>query len=361
MWFAGLLLLFPCANAIACAPGYTCFQESSTRVWVVKTDGNVNGPNCESECETALCPSGSFHPCDPSRTIVSGTAFNAIATGLGFSCKPGGCWGSTSGLQQMWVSISGTVRSCYFPSNLTGTYDCNANPGNANCFGERYALVCPCAPSPLDQACRWQSPPMNTAVAKWAPSGPTCLERINYWRQRACAEGWPECPPCGLPPMVECVACHECANSQADYDSVHGAHSSFTRCGDMSQGEGGGTNCAGVIDSFVAERQVFNDSNGQVVCRGHCGPIVEAGCQTFFWGRTVGGFHTLNWGTCNPAACSGYCNTPSKTQIGGVCRTDNWSYNPSNPPTQVACGNCVSLSFRSSMISALIFALMIKL
>ena len=39
--------------------------------------------------------------------------------------------------------------------------------------------------------------------------------------------------------MTECVACHECANSESDYDSEFGAHSSFTRCGERSQGQGG--------------------------------------------------------------------------------------------------------------------------
>jgi len=320
-------------HAIVCAPGYTCYAETSTRVWVVKTDGNTNGPNCAAECAVALCPSGTFHICDPSRAVLSGASFNAIATALGFSCRTGGCWASSTGSQQMWIGITNaTTKTCYFPGNLAGTYDCSLDPGNANCYNERYSLVCPCTPATLEQSCPWQSPPENTVLATWPLSnGTSCLERINYWRKRACAEGWPECPPCGLPPMVECIGCHECTNSQADYDSTHGSHASFMRCGDLSQGEGGGANCANVIDSFVAERQVFPDSNGQVVCRGHCGPIVEAGCTTFSWGRTTGGFYTLDWGTCNQPACDGYCNDPTKTQTGGVCRDDNWSYVPTSP------------------------------
>ena len=104
-----------------------------------------------------------------------------------------------------------------------------------------------------------------------------------YWRRRACDEGWYECPPSGLPPMTECVCCHECTNSQAQYDGIYGAHKSFKRCGDRTQGSGGGPNCATVIDAFVSERKA--DENGIMKCEGHCGPILRHGCQTFHWGR----------------------------------------------------------------------------
>lgn len=337
--FLCTLVLVALGNAIVCSPGYTCFEETPSRVWVIKDDGNINGPSCASVCSAALCPSGTYHSCDAQRPVLEGVSFTAVAAGLGFTCQPGDCF-SNSMSQMMWASISTTSpRTCYFPANTSGTYDCNAHPGNANCWGERYSMVCPCAPSALDQSCPAQMP-SKTAMAQWSPPnspGTTCLERINYWRQRACAEGWPECPPCGLPPMTECTSCHECANSQADYDEIHGAHSSFMRCGDSNQGEGGGLTCAAVIDGFVAERQVFPDSNGQVVCRGHCGPILQPGCQSFFWGRSIKGFHTLNWGTCNVQACGAYCNDPTKTQLGGACRTDQWSFNSSfiAPPTPV--------------------------
>jgi len=353
--FIALVLLFQPLHAAVCAPGYTCYEETPTRVWVVKTGGNLNGPNCATECANALCPSGTFYICDASRTVVSGVAFNSVATGLGLSCTTGGCWGSSTGAQMMWVSTgNGTSKTCYFPGNVSGTYDCSLSPGNSNCFGERYSLVCPCTPSTLEKACPWQSPPANTALASWplSSSSTSCLDRINYWRQKACADGWPECPPCGLPPMVECVACHDCANSQADYDSANSAHASFTRCGDLSQGEGGGTNCANLIDSFVAERQVYNDSNGQVVCRGHCAPIVDSGCQTFFWGVTVNGFYTIDWGTCNPTACNAYCNDPTKTQAGGVCRTDNWSYIAPAPSPMPNSENSGSRAFLSMWLLA---------
>lgn len=250
--------------------------------------------------------------------------FEAIATGLGFTCTRGGCWDSEAPGEGMIMAAKDGVgeKTCYFPTEPT--FSCSNNPGNANCYGERYSLVCPCVPRPVDEemSCPWSSPPHHTRMATWPTNsnGTSCLDRINYWRKRACEESWPECPPCGLPPMVECVGCHECANSQAQFDSENGAHKSFTRCGDMVQGEGGGPNCAAVIDGFVAERQIFPDSNGQVVCRGHCGPILKAGCQTFFWGKAQdSGFHTLNWRTCNTDKCDAYCDNPSSN---GCFRVD---------------------------------------
>jgi hypothetical protein len=107
--------------------------------------------------------------------------------------------------------------------------------------------------------------------------------------------------------MVECTACHECANSEAEYDADNGAHASFGRCGENVQGEGGGATCADVIDSFVSERAP--DEDGVMRCQGHCGPIVAEGCQTFFWGKDRdSGFHTLNWRSCNVEQCQSYCD-----------------------------------------------------
>jgi hypothetical protein len=107
--------------------------------------------------------------------------------------------------------------------------------------------------------------------------------------------------------MVECTACHECANSEAAWDADHGAHDSFQRCGEMVQGEGSGETCADVIDAFVSERAP--DDNGIMRCTGHCGPIVAHGCQTFHWGRDDdSGFHTLNWRSCNVDQCQSYCD-----------------------------------------------------
>jgi hypothetical protein len=54
------------------------------------------------------------------------------------------------------TDASGT-KSCYFPAG--STMECANNPGNANCYGERYASVCPCVVKPLDQACTCQCPP----------------------------------------------------------------------------------------------------------------------------------------------------------------------------------------------------------
>jgi len=339
------LALFPrVLEAIACAANYTCFQQSASLIWVMKNDGNINGPNCASECAYALCGSGTIHACNPDQPIVEGTNFDAVAAGLGFKCRSGSCWNSKTSVNQMWVSINNaTDKTCYFPSNSTGGYDCTGNPGNANCFGERYNLVCPCTPATLETACNYQSPPYQTTVAKWStPNMSPCLQRVNYWRQQACAQGWVECPPCGLPPMAECVSCHDCTNSEATYDATHGAHAAFTRCSELVAGEGGGATCGDVIDSFVAERAVFNDSNGVKVCRGHCGPIVTAGCATMFWGTNGADYYTLNWGACNATTCDAYCNDAAKTASGGVCRQDNWSWpakaaNQANSSNRISC------------------------
>ena len=299
-------------SGFKCAEGYTCFKEPGANVvWVMKNKGNVNGPDCKNVCEAALSQSCSFHACDHNRTIAykDNASFAKIATGLGFKCKKGKCWGSKAPSQGLYlVSIKtgkdGT-KTCYFPDEAK--HSCFKHPGNANCFGERYASVCPCVVKPLDQACQWSCPPHNTTRAVWKTKGTSCVDRINYWRKRACEEGWVECPPAGLPPMVECTACHECANSQAAYDKKHGSHKSFKRCGERVQGVGGGKTCADVIDSFVRERAP--DKDGVMRCRGHCGPIVAHGCQTFHWGRDKNsGLHVLNWRSCNAAQCKKYCD-----------------------------------------------------
>eukprot|EP00164_Ancoracysta_twista_P014709 GFYU01024043.1.p1 GENE.GFYU01024043.1~~GFYU01024043.1.p1 ORF type:complete len:407 (-),score=65.49 GFYU01024043.1:259-1479(-) len=330
----GVALVVSCtantAAAIACADGYDCFDEKDKGVvWVYKKEGNVHGPTCSSVCQDALCGSTAFHNCHDGVDFPANAAeFNdRFADAFGFTCTKGGCWKGVSGAGQVWLGIQGDKeKKCYFPES--GTPDCEAQPGNANCFGKRFSILCPCKAKPLDGACPWSCPPQNTKLAQWPSANDTsCLGRINYWRKRACDEGWPECPPCGLPPMVECVGCHECANSQAAYDKKNGAHKSFKRCGDRVQGEGGGKTCADVIDAFVSERQVFPDSNGKVVCRGHCGPIVKAGCQTFFWGRDKdSGFHTLNWRTCDTEKCNNYCKNPTD----GECFSLEPDVTPSN-------------------------------
>ena len=297
---------------LTCAEGYTCTADPEDDViWVMKNDGNVNGPTCRKVCEAALPDNCAYHACDQGRPLkyTDMPSFAKIAEGLGFECREGGCWDSEAPSKgQILVSIKTNdkgSKSCYFPTETE--HSCNDHPGNANCFGERYASVCPCVAKPLDQACEWECPPTNTTRPVWKTSGTSCLERINYWRKRACEEGWVECPPAGLPPMAECTACHECTNSEAAWDKKNGAHDSFKRCGESAQGEGGGQTCADVIDSFVAERAA--DEDGVMRCQGHCGPILRPGCQTFSWGKDKdSGFHTLNWGGCNPDKCQSYCD-----------------------------------------------------
>ena len=295
-----------------CAPGYTCWPDAENEVvWVMKDDGNVNGPTCKNVCEAALGENCAFHACDAGREVAYPDidSFAPVAEGLGFSCREGGCWWPEApGTGLYMVSIDtddqGT-KSCFFPKETS--LSCDTHPGNANCFGERYSSVCPCVVKPLDQACTWECPPHNTTRATWKTEGTSCIERINYWRKRACDEGWYECPPSGLPPMVECVDCHPCANSEAQFDSQNGAHASFGRCGENVQGEGGGATCADVIDAFISERKP--DENGVMKCEGHCGPILSHGCQTFFWGKAKdSNFHTLNWRSCNVETCTSYCD-----------------------------------------------------
>jgi hypothetical protein len=307
------------SGGLTCSKGYTCYPEPGTNVvWAMKNDGNVNGPTCNQVCEGALSQSCAYHACDENRPVAhtSIDSFQGIAAGLGFKCKKGDCWPDAPGDGLYLVSIKTDAdgsKSCFFPDEAK--LRCSTDPGNANCFGERYASICPCVPKPLDQACKWDCPPNHTTQAVWRTSGTSCAERINYWRKKACEEHWVECPPAGLPPMVECTACHECANSEAEWDSTHGAHKSFTRCGEFVQGEGGGATCADVIDSFVSERAP--DKDGVMRCEGHCGPILSPGCQTFFWGKARNSsFHTLNWDSCNAQACKSFCDkTP------GACFT----------------------------------------
>jgi hypothetical protein len=294
-----------------CAAGYRCVRgDDPNVVWVMQESGNVNGPTCTAVCRQALASNCAYNACDEGRTVEypDREAFAPVAEALGFECRPGGCWDSVAPGEGMYlVSIETAedgTKACYFPEETQ--VSCNTHPGNANCFGERYSTVCPCVVQPLDEACNWDCDSYNTTRAVWKTEGTSCLARINYWRRRACEEGWVECPPAGLPPMVECTACHECANSEADYDQENGAHASFTRCGENAQGEGGGQTCADVIDSFVSERAIADD--GVMRCQGHCGPILRHGCQSFSWGRDLDtGFHTLNWGGCNADRCNSYC------------------------------------------------------
>lgn len=72
-----------------------------------------------------------------------------------------------------------------------------------------------------------------------------CKSRINHHRTKY-----------GITPLIEeRTDLHTCANRQSEYDKQMGAHKSYQRCGPLgSQGSGGGSTCAGVIDMFVNER-----------------------------------------------------------------------------------------------------------
>eukprot|EP01084_Bolivina_argentea_P003100 5791_1 len=330
---------------LICEDGYTCWEDSTRNiVWVKKDEGNIYGPSCRDVCEEALLNNNVYHACDHEQPIFYNmNSFSDIATGLGFTCKKGGCWNSSAPGSGLIAVKRGddTDKTCYFPNRIDTTFSCSNTPGNANCFGERYSIICPCIEKPLEEACIWSDNKANIPqIATWGNTeqGTSCIDRINYWRKRACEEQWIECPPAGLPPMTECTCCHNCANSQAEYDKNNGAHKSFKRCGDMVQGEGGGATCANVIDAFVSERA--EDENGVVRCQGHCGPIVSHGCQTFFWGE-YNGFHTLNWRTCNAEKCAEYCSDPS----------DNACFSSSSD-IQPNTGNCSDSAMNDDGIGA---------
>jgi len=307
-----MVLLGMVTQAMAfCASGYSCYPDDDGTVWVLKDDGNVNGPTCKNVCETALCGTGTFHSCHRNKPLpTTMEEFAPIAEGLGFECRVGTCWDGLGPADQFRVSkntATDGTKACYLPAE-SAPASCDSNPGSANCFGDFFGLVCPCEPRVLEEACYWEDPANQPTIPTFPTDdvGTSCLERVNYWRKRACDEGWPECPPCGLPPMTECVGCHECANSESDHDQANGAHSSFRRCGEPVQGQGGGSNCASVIDSFISEREPSG------VCTGHCGPIVRHGCQTFHWGKDHDtNFHTLNWRSCNTDKCDSYCSNPT--------------------------------------------------
>lgn len=332
-------------DGTTCSAGYTCWPDPDDDVvWVMKNDGNVNGPACKDVCERALDENCEYSACDAGRDVAYSdmASFARVAEGLGFECRPGGCWDSEAPSEGLYLVSIDTdedgTKSCYFPTEER--LSCSSHPGNANCFGERYSAVCPCVPKALDQACEWECPPHNTTRATWKTEGTSCLERINHWRRVACEEGWAECPPAGLPPMVECVDCHECANSEAQFDSENGAHASFGRCGENVQGEGGGATCADVIDAFVSERAP--DEDGIMRCQGHCGPILSPGCQTFFWGKAKDtNFHTLNWRSCNVDTCQSYCDDnpgdcfTHDTSPSGMCEQPDEGAEPN--PSIMAC------------------------
>jgi len=295
---------------LPCKEPFSCWKDNDKDiVWVM---GDEIFSDCRGTCQQALDEHSDFYVCKSDEPIdATAVELEPISTGLGFSCKAGGCSFQPDGA--VWIDRTQNCdRSCKFPLNTEGNYDCHASVGNANCFGERYTQVCPCNVKALDEACEFSCPDHSAPISKWPKDddGTSCLESINYWRWKACFDGWPECPPAGLPPIVECTSCHQCANSQSEYDNVHGSHKSFTRCGEFVQGSGGGRTCRDVINAFVSERGEFGG-----LCKGHCGPIVAPGCTEFHWGRTLnpnnaGFYHyTLNWGNCNTNKCDAHCDS----------------------------------------------------
>ncbi len=77
-----------------------------------------------------------------------------------------------------------------------------------------------------------------------------CKSRINHHRTKY-----------GVDLITEREDLHSCANRQSQYDKQMGAHKSYKRCGSLgSQGSGGGSSCASVIDMFFNERWHCTDT-----------------------------------------------------------------------------------------------------
>jgi hypothetical protein len=73
---------------IACHPDYICHEESPDLVWVLRKDGNVQGPACKEVCSDALCSTGQHYSCDDTRAVPTDfTSFSNVTTGLGFTCS----------------------------------------------------------------------------------------------------------------------------------------------------------------------------------------------------------------------------------------------------------------------------------
>ena len=189
--------------------------------------------------------------------------------------------------------------------------------------------------------------PTKTATKPTSEPEHDCQSRINHHRTKY-----------GISNLVtERKDLHSCANRQSQYDKVNGSHSSFKICGFMgSQGSGGGSNCAEVIDMFFSGRwdcftnRVVSatpideivtgigskrdcqqacmddsvclsfgyDSKATLPCKfyakasegtsaggsmeycaagdcsGHCGPVMDADTTTFAWGFYKD-HYTLNW------------------------------------------------------------------
>ena len=79
-----------------------------------------------------------------------------------------------------------------------------------------------------------------------------CKSRIEHHRTKYGVD----------PPFIsERTDLHSCANRQSQFDKQMGAHKSYKRCGFTgSQGQGGGSTCANVIDAFFNERWRCTDT-----------------------------------------------------------------------------------------------------
>ena len=316
----GVILSVNAQGAVTtgCADGFTCWDDGAGTIWV-KRDAGARGWSCAATCEHALCGTGDFHVCDHNRVLPRTLdEFEPIYTGLGVECREHTCpWYIAHAAAIQHNNGAGSKPMCPLPdSDEHAKVDCFKDMGNANCASARYSFACPCIARELENACFW---PDTSAIQPTIAAWPTeeevdeggCLARVNYWRKRACDEGWPECPPCGLPPMSECVGCHECMNTKADtnfdsFDAGTGYHASNGRCGGSNENNGGGSqaSCGAWIDNFLR--------NAEGNCHTHCNQFLAEGCTTMKWGKKPdNNRHTLQFYNCNEETCSDYCDSPN--------------------------------------------------
>eukprot|EP01084_Bolivina_argentea_P087734 158459_1 len=148
IWFILCLILPVFHTQLACQMGYTCYEDISRLViWVKKDDGNIHSPTCKKVCEDALLNINST--CISNQPpIFDIPSFSDIATGLNFSCLSGDCWNGISPTEAaglMLVTYNIPNEKCYFPApDYNQSLSCTTVPGNSNCFGDRFSIICPC-------------------------------------------------------------------------------------------------------------------------------------------------------------------------------------------------------------------------
>ena len=175
-----LFLLLPrIYSQLMCSDGYSCYEDPNQDIiWVSRHEYVTYGPHCTNQCQEALVNMDTYYACDHEQPVMyDRDSFADIASGLGFTCQSGSCWDGNSPAEAEGVILvssgSGSRKKCYFPpETYNNAWSCTSTPDNANCFGDRFSLICPCTPKALDEACVWNSPPNQPSPANWGdPEG----------------------------------------------------------------------------------------------------------------------------------------------------------------------------------------------